>query len=136
SALLPGAGRPLDRPGRGRCGADRQVGRHRVRPGRGAGGCGAAGLRPGIRPRAPAPVARELDAPPAGHTGAPGESWTYHTFGRWRGGMTTRAELRDHAIAVLRRGEVLSLDAVAAESGLTKAAVGPHVGTKGGLISA
>jgi len=50
--------------------------------------------------------------------------------------MTTRAELLDHAIAVLRRGEVLTLDAVAAESGLTKAGVVHHVGTKEGLMSA
>src|SRR5699024_7149019 len=45
---------------------------------------------------------------------------TYHTYGRNPGWMTTRAELLDHAIAVLRRGEVLTLDAVATESGLIK----------------
>src|SRR5699024_9594840 len=49
--------------------------------------------------------------------------------------MTTRAELLDHAIAVLRRGDVLTLDALAAESGLTKAGVGHHVSTKEGLTS-
>lgn len=50
--------------------------------------------------------------------------------------MTTRAELLDHAIAVLRRGDVLTLDALAAESGLTKAGVVHHVSTKEGLMSA
>lgn len=50
--------------------------------------------------------------------------------------MATRDEVLDHAVAVLRRGEVLTLDAVAAESGLTKAGVVHHVGTKEGLMRA
>src|SRR5690625_3238802 len=136
ATVLPGAGRPLDRAGRSRCRADRQVGRYRVRPGRGDGGCGAAGLRRSIRPRAPAPVARGIDNRRAGRAGRLDQNWTYHTFGRYGGGMTTRAELLDHAIAVLRRGDVLTLDALAAESGLTKAGVVHHVSTKEGLMSA
>lgn len=50
--------------------------------------------------------------------------------------MATRAELLDRAIEVLRRGEALTLDAVARESGLTKPGVVHHFETKDGLTAA
>ncbi|MFC5064420.1 TetR/AcrR family transcriptional regulator [Actinomycetospora atypica] len=50
--------------------------------------------------------------------------------------MATRAELLDGAIEVLRRGDALTLDAVARETGLTKPGVVHHFKTKEGLSTA
>lgn len=44
--------------------------------------------------------------------------------------MPTKIELLDHAVEVLRRGDALTLDAVAREAGLTKPGVVHHFGTK------
>lgn len=44
--------------------------------------------------------------------------------------MATKPELLDHAIEVLRRGDALTIDAVAREAGLTKPGVVHHFGTK------
>ena len=44
--------------------------------------------------------------------------------------MSTKIELLDHAVEVLRRGDALTLDAVAREAGLTKPGVVHHFGTK------
>lgn len=50
--------------------------------------------------------------------------------------MATQKEVLDHAVAVLRRGDVLTLDSVAREAGMTKAGIVHHVGTKQGLMRA
>ncbi|TXJ05743.1 MAG: TetR family transcriptional regulator [Aeromicrobium sp.] len=50
--------------------------------------------------------------------------------------MSSREELFAAAVAVLRRGEPLTLDAVAREGGLSKPGVVHHFGTKGGLVAA
>lgn len=50
--------------------------------------------------------------------------------------MATRDELLDQAVAVLRRGDVLTLDALAREAGLTKPGVVHHFSTKQGLMLA
>lgn len=44
--------------------------------------------------------------------------------------MPTKIGLLDHAVEVLRRGDALTLDAVAREAGLTKPGVVHHFGTK------
>ena len=44
--------------------------------------------------------------------------------------MPTKIELLDHAVEVLRRGDALTLDAVAREAGVTKPGVVHHFGTK------
>lgn len=48
--------------------------------------------------------------------------------------MSSKAEILDHAVAVLRRGESLTLDAVAREAGLTKPGVVHHFPTKERLV--
>ena len=50
--------------------------------------------------------------------------------------MSSREELLEAAVAVLRRGEPLTLDAVAREGGLSKPGVVHHFGTKDGLTTA
>ncbi|MGP6206270.1 TetR/AcrR family transcriptional regulator [Microbacterium sp. F2] len=50
--------------------------------------------------------------------------------------MPTKPELLDSAIAVLRRGENLTIDAVAREAGLTKPGVVHHFSTKEALTVA
>ena len=50
--------------------------------------------------------------------------------------MPTKIELLDHAVEVLRRGEGLTIDAVAREAGLTKPGVVHHFGTKEALTVA
>ena len=47
--------------------------------------------------------------------------------------MPNKIELLDHAVEVLRRGDALTLDAVAREAGVTKPGVVHHFGTKDGL---
>lgn len=44
--------------------------------------------------------------------------------------MPNKIELLDHAVEVLRRGDALTLDAVAREAGVTKPGVVHHFGTK------
>lgn len=56
---------------------------------------------------------------------------TYHPDGRYSGGMATKEDLLDDAIAVIRRGEALTADAVARESGLTKPGVMYHFSDQG-----
>ncbi|MHA7208366.1 TetR/AcrR family transcriptional regulator [Arthrobacter sp. MDT1-65] len=48
--------------------------------------------------------------------------------------MPSKNEILDHAITVLRRGESLTLDAVAREAGLTKPGVVHHFSTKETLV--
>lgn len=48
--------------------------------------------------------------------------------------MSSPMEVLDHAIAVLRRGEALTIDAVAREAGLTKPGVVHHFSTKETLV--
>lgn len=48
--------------------------------------------------------------------------------------MSSKAEILNHAVAVLRRGEPLTLDAVARESGLTKPGLVHHFPTKENLV--
>lgn len=48
--------------------------------------------------------------------------------------MPTKTEILDHAIEVLRRGEALTIDAVAREAGLTKPGVVHHFSTKETLV--
>lgn len=50
--------------------------------------------------------------------------------------MSSKLEILDHAVAVLRRGESLTLDAVAREAGLTKPGVVHHFPTKERLVVA
>lgn len=50
--------------------------------------------------------------------------------------MLNKTALLDHAIEVLRRGDNLTIDAVAREAGLTKPGVVHHFGTKEGLTVA
>ncbi|WP_372503316.1 TetR/AcrR family transcriptional regulator [Microbacterium paraoxydans] len=61
---------------------------------------------------------------------------TYHTYGRYTKKVPTKPELLDSAIAVLRRGENLTIDAVAREAGLTKPGVVHHFSTKEALTVA
>lgn len=49
--------------------------------------------------------------------------------------MATQTEVVDYAVEVLRRGEPLTLDAVARESGLTKPGVVHHVVSKENLVT-
>ncbi len=60
----------------------------------------------------------------------------YQTYGKYAGPVTTRRELLDDALAILRRGEALTLDSVARESGMTKPGVVHHFATKEGLMEA
>lgn len=48
--------------------------------------------------------------------------------------MSSKAEILHHAVSVLRRGESLTLDAVAREAGLTKPGVVHHFPTKEKLV--
>jgi AcrR family transcriptional regulator len=48
--------------------------------------------------------------------------------------VPSKPEILDHAVAVLRRGESLTLDAVAREAGLTKPGVVHHFPTKEKLV--
>jgi AcrR family transcriptional regulator len=50
--------------------------------------------------------------------------------------MTTKTEILDHAIDVLRRGEALTMDSAAREAGLTKPGVVHHFATKETLVFA
>lgn len=50
--------------------------------------------------------------------------------------MSSKSEILDHAVAVLRRGEPLTLDAVAREAGLTKPGVVHHFSAKEKLVVA
>lgn len=50
--------------------------------------------------------------------------------------MPTKMELLDYAVEVLRRGDALTIDAVAREAGLTKPGVVHHFGTKEALTLA
>ena len=59
---------------------------------------------------------------------------TYLTYGRYSCVMSSKLEILDHAVAVLRRGEPLTLDAVAREAGLTKPGVVHHFPTKEKLV--
>lgn len=63
----------------------------------------------------------------------PARRLTYHTYGQYNGSMPTKHEILDNAITVLRRGEALTLDAVARGAGLTKPGIVHHFGTKEGL---
>lgn len=50
--------------------------------------------------------------------------------------MSSKIEILDHAIEVLRRGDALTMDAVAREAGLTKPGVVHHFSTKETLVVA
>lgn len=63
-------------------------------------------------------------------TAEPAIGLTYHTYGTYIRTVPTKIGLLDHAVEVLRRGDALTLDAVAREAGLTKPGVVHHFGTK------
>lgn len=78
---------------------------------------------------------RTTTAPPMNEAD-PAQDLTYHTYGRYTGMVTTKREILDAAIAVLSRGEPLTIDAVARECGLTKPGVVHHFATEEVLTTA